>query len=207
MFEKRTGRVEAILCLALLLAGSSASAASTAFTLTPFTFSGDPVELTITLDDEIVAGSVELTATVSSGIGDIRGLFFDLVDDSVLAGLSVTGSDVDEGNVLTGSVINLGGGNNLNGGGTPCPCDVGVEIGTPGIGKDDIQTTVLLISHSSVSLDLSDFADQAFGGRVASTGAKRKGSSKLVGVVPEPGTALLLAFGVVGLALRPRASR
>jgi len=207
MLGSRTGRVEAILSLALLLVGSSASAASTAFTLTPFTFSGDPVELTITLDDGVVAGSVELTATVSSGIGDIRGIFFDLVDDAVLAGLSVTGSDVNNENVLIGSVINMGRGSNLNGGGTPCPCDVGVEIGRPGMGKDDIQTTVLWISHSTLSLDLSDFADQSFGGRVTSTGRDREGSSKLEGVVPEPGTGLLLAFGVVGLALRPRVLR
>lgn len=110
-----------------------------------------------------------------------------------------------------GSVINLGGGNNLSGGGTPCPCDIGVEIGDPGIGMgDDFQTTTFTLSHITDSLDLSLFDGQDRGARLTSVGlpdGSRDGSSKLGGVVPEPTTGLLLGAGLGGLAFEGRRRR
>jgi hypothetical protein len=100
-------------------------------------------------------------------------------------------------------VINLGGGSNLNGGGSPCFCDIGIEIGSPGIGKDDIQSVTFTLSHDSESLDISLFEDQDFGVRATSVGdagGSRNRSSKLIGVVPEPSTAILMLLGLAGLA-------
>src|SRR6185436_17065683 len=105
-------------------------------------------------------------------------------------------------------VINLGHGSNLHGGGTPCPCDIGVEIGTPGIGKDDILSTTFLL-HGSVPLTLADFVDQLVGVRDTSAGPdpdSRGGSAKLAGAfpetlpVPEPNPGLLTGLGLGALS-------
>ncbi|MAG34068.1 MAG: hypothetical protein CL908_24575 [Deltaproteobacteria bacterium] len=57
----------------------------------------------------------------------------------------------------------------------------------------------------TASLDVSLFSGQKFGVRVTSVGSAdsgRGGSSKLIGVVPEPTTALLTMLGLAGLSLR-----
>ena len=103
-----------------------------------------------------------------------------------------------------------GGGSNLQGGGSPCPCDLGIEIGSPGLGHgDDYQSVTFTLSHASLDLDVSLFQGQSFGVRATSVGdvdGSREGSSKLIGVVPEPSTALLALLGLSGLASigRPR---
>lgn len=105
------------------------------------------------------------------------------------------------------AVIDLGGGNNLNGGGSPCPCDLGVEIDSPGIGSDDFQQVTFTLSHDIEDLTLDLLSDQVVGIRATSVGAEgsaRNGSSKLLGVVPEPSTALLVGLGLVALSARGR---
>jgi hypothetical protein len=69
------------------------------------------------------------------------------------------------------------------------------------------------LSHATQALDASLFAEQAFGVRATSVGplgGSREGSSKLSGVfpvIPEPSAALLIALGLLGLAIpRQRAA-
>jgi hypothetical protein len=91
------------------------------------------------------------------------------------------------------NVINLGGGSNLNGSGSPCPCDMGFEIGLPGIGRDALLSASFTLIHSDplVHLTVDNFAGQFLGARVTSVGppgSVPNSSSKLTGVfgaVPE----------------------
>lgn len=182
------------------------SGTASAITLTPFTGDDSEVEIDLVVDD----GKILMTATVSSGMADIRGIFFDVADDSLLSGLTISGPDVTD--VAFGNVVNLGLGSNLLGGGSPCPCDVGVEIGRPGLrgGGDDFQTTTIVIMHETLDLDLSFLAGQAIGVRLTSVGpdeGSRRGSSKLGGVVPEPSTGALTLVGLSLLAGRRRPLR
>ena len=87
----------------------------------------------------------------------------------------------------------------------------GVTRLRPGIGKDDISSVSFTIeSLSNKAISFSDL----FGARLASVGANRQDSRKLVGLcetptpnptmppaaVPEPTTLLLLSAGVLGFA-------
>lgn len=197
------------ICLLVLSAWSSAEAGTITTDLSPFT--GDPASVTVELDDMTDPGNIVITLTVNEdpNTADLRGFFFDIADDSLLAGLTITGAEVTETAISANSVINLGGGNNLNGGGSPCPCDVGVEIGNPGIGQgDDFQTTTFTLSHLTEGLDLSVFAGQDLGVRVMSVGlpgSSRNGSSKLFGTVPEPSTGALVGLALIaGMRRRKR---
>ncbi|MDJ0619255.1 MAG: PEP-CTERM sorting domain-containing protein [Calothrix sp. MO_192.B10] len=186
----------------------SANAASISGSVSPFT--GDPAKVDLLVQD--ITGGVQVTATVdqSVSIADIRGIWFDISDNSLVGSLSIAGSDVTQVQQIVNGVNNLGGGANLNGGGTFAPYDVGVEIGTPGIGANDIQSTMFTVLGAGVNTSL--FASENFGVRLTSVGAvgsSRSGSSKLQGTlpttppptpVPEPftilGTAVVLGFGV-----------
>jgi hypothetical protein len=80
-----------------------------------------------------------------------------------------------------------------------------VQIGTSGIGRDEIRSTSFVLSHPDMPLSLSLFLEQQIGVRLTSVGVDeyhRDGSSKLGGLlpVPEPHTGLLLAAGLIGLA-------
>src|SRR5262249_958934 len=117
------------------------------------------------------------------------------------------------------------------GGGSPCPCDVGVAIGTPGTGKDDIFRTTFVLD-ATADLAIEDFVNQLAGVRVTSVGSfdgdskdpndpkdvfkdfGRSGSAKLIATipdpnspVPEPSTALLVGLGTVGLGAARRRAR
>jgi len=143
-------------------------------------------------------GTRQVTFTVTLGSGtlaDIRGVFFQF--DSPPPDLAVSGGDVTRWLWRENQVSGLGGGVNMNGAGPPF--DFGVEIGTPGIGKDDIGSTTFTLSSNDV-IDL----DQRFGLRLTSVGENRSGSSKLTGTgvspVPEPAAVLLFGAGLAGLA-------
>lgn len=194
--------------LTLLFLVSAASADTISTVLVPFT--GGDVEVEFTLSDAAGDGTLRGTLEVVTGAGDLRGLFLDIADESLLSGLSVVGDDVT--GFATGDVINLGMGANLQGGGTPCPCDIGIEFGTPGMGRDDIASTEFVLSHDTEALTLALFFDQWVGLRLTSVGddydSSREDSAKLVGgFVPEPNTASLLLLGLTGLGFVRRRSR
>jgi len=190
--------------LLLLLSASRVHANSVTTLLTPFAGSDVEVELILSEIDGDIHGRLE----VMMGIGDLRGLFLNVDDMDILEGLWVSGDDVTR--FATGQVIDLGEGNNVYGGGTPCPCDIGISFGTPGIGMDDIGLTEFVVSSELGDLSLSIFSGLSVAARVTSVGDEesgREGSAKLIGVVPEPSTALLLMFqslGLAGLAARRR---
>ena len=147
------------------------------------TVTGDPAKARITLT-ELPNGTIRVKVDVIDGtIGDLRGLFFNISDESLVNGLSVSGDEVTDSKFKVNNVSNLAGGLNING--THTDFDGGVEIGTSGIGKDDIQSTTFTLSHNSVDLTLDLFENQDFGVRLTSVGVgdNRNGSSKLVGNV------------------------
>jgi hypothetical protein len=197
----RTRFVHALLVVLFSLGVSSTVRAGSITTvLSPFT--GSEIGVELVLSDDAGDGSIKGSLRVTHGIGDLRGLFLDITDANLLSGLQVSGPDVT--GFETRDVIDLGNGNNLYGGGSPCPCDIGISFGTSGIGMDDIGYTEFRLFHDVAELTLDLFSEQYVGVRVTSVGDEkggRKGSSKLIGVVPEPGMALLISLGLFGFGL------
>jgi len=156
----------AALAAALVLGSSSvASATSVQVIATPFT--GTPTSVRVLLDD--TGGNIAVKLTVNEGVADLRGFFINIKDFSLLSGLDITGDDVTSFKLKEDRVIDLGHGNNLRGDGSPCPCDLGIALGTPGIGKDDIFETSFVID-ATAPLSLDDFAGELLGIRVTSVG-------------------------------------
>jgi hypothetical protein len=129
--------------------------------------------------------------------GDWGAFWFNLSDDSLLAGLTVVGADITAHD-FSGGVGSVGGGNNnLNGGGSPGLMDAGIAFGQPGSSGGLLETTMFTLSHPN-GLTLSLFDNQTIAGRLQSVGAAPCGgcgSSKIVGtaVVPEPASAVLMS--------------
>jgi len=194
-----------LFALPLAVGATTMSGAATAFT-------GNSLSASLEIDGDSDPGNLVITLSVDDdeNIGDLRGLFLQVSDESLLDGLSVSGSEITSSVFSADNVTNLGGGSNLNGGGTPCPCDIGLEIGSPGIGKNDYQSVTFTLSHTSEDLDVSLLDGEDFGVRATSVGdegGSRDGSSKLIGVIPEPSTAILMLLGLAGLtSVRPRAT-
>ncbi|WP_374469642.1 hypothetical protein [Phenylobacterium sp.] len=124
-------------------------------------------------------------------IADLRGLFFDVADASLLSGLTVAGDAVTGFKFLANAVNTLGNDVTMNGPG-PDTYDAAVEFGSQGRGKDDIQSTSFTLSHASKPLTLEWVEKQNFGVRLTSVSINgdhgdRSGSLKLTGVSPFAG--------------------
>ena len=156
--------------------------ASKTFTIGEFT--GNDIAANITLTE--VGGAIQVSVSVANGYsGDLRGLFFHIGNESLISSLSITGTDVTNRKFgpansvddVDGAVI------------SPGKFDFGVEIGSEGIGKDDIRSTTFTISSSARTLTLADFINANPNGfdvgvRITSVGSDRQGSSKLGGEIP-----------------------
>lgn len=180
-----------------VLAVAPASAMTTFFNLSSFT--GTPADVRVEINDGILPGLIQFKVDViaNPNIGDIRGVFFNW--DTTPAGF--TGADI-VGADVTGfgfDTNNLGNGATVN---PHSPFDLGVKIGTPGIGSDDIRSTIFTIADRGV-LTAGSFTE--VGARLTSVGlegSSRSGSSKLSGTpetpIPEPTTMALLIGGLLG---------
>lgn len=129
-------------------------------------------------------GTLTFNVTQEGGIvGDLRGLFFDMADESILKSLVITAASTDI-RIGDDSIKDLGDGSNMNGLlGTDKGYDIGIEIGTSGIGKDDIQSYSFTLDSTARDLSLSDFAHVDFAARLTSVGVvggTRVDSSKLL---------------------------
>jgi hypothetical protein len=142
------------------------------------------IDITVSITPLSNNGGVKLTVTESDAdsIGDLRGLFFDVNKSFHLGAPSaITGTKVTDKQVVDNGVIDLGNGANMKGNGNK-NYDVGAEIGTQGIGHDDIQTTVIDVAWPG--LTLASLCDQAVGVRLTSSGhsgSSRAYSSKIFG--------------------------
>ncbi|GHG88850.1 vWA domain-containing protein [Pseudodonghicola xiamenensis] len=120
--------------------------------------------------------------------GDLRGLYFDLADESALGSLSISGADVTGSQFAANDVTDLGRGNNMNGKHTNKGngFDAGVGFGTPGMARDDIDHTSFTLASTDGDLNLDLLSEMRFGVRVTSIGSDldRDGGQKVVGDAP-----------------------
>ncbi|HEX2553047.1 MAG TPA: SdrD B-like domain-containing protein, partial [Microvirga sp.] len=159
-----------------------------------FTIEGEPGTL-ITVA-ETADGGLSMTVKVTDTItlpgeqvdtADLRGIFFNVSDESLLSTLSVTGAAVTGHQFTANTVKDLGNGANMNGDG-PNTYDAGIEIGTSGESPDDYQIATFVLKSSSGPLTLEFIDQQLFGIRLMSVGGvgeARTGSLKLVGTSPD----------------------
>lgn len=153
--------------------------------------SGSPgLKVTVVEDNGSLVFDLEVLDS-STSTADLRGLFFNLNDDSKLAGLTISANDgtVTELAANAGKVLDLGNGANMNGALKKGQgFDVGLEFGTQGIGKgDDIQDAGFTLTNAAGNLTLDDIANTLFGARLTSVGAPdggRDGSVKLTYTAP-----------------------
>lgn len=200
-----------ILFVSVLMLFSFLSSAS-AYSVLLEDYTGTDAAIQLDIDGD-GTDSITFTVTVlNPDYADIRGLFFSLVSPDeasfAIGDFSILGADVTTWLVDYDSVTSAGSSsNNINPLPTAVAFDVGIEIGTQGIGTDDIYTTAFTLSYSSPMILGTDFAARLMS--VGDTADDRDGSSKLVSgsstppgtdPVPEPATMFLFGIGLLGIA-------
>jgi hypothetical protein len=183
--------------LTVLASATSAQAASLTFNQSDLKLNSGStaVNFDVKLDD-LGDGKVQVKVDVANGyFADLRGLFFNISDDSILSSLSVDKSLYPDITTFAQGGVSWVGSNNNNvnggneggkkGGKSESAFDFGVEIGDEGIGRGklDIRSTTFVIEDASKKLNVSYFSQQAFGIRMMSVGTSatnREGSSKLL---------------------------
>jgi Ca2+-binding RTX toxin-like protein len=157
-----------------------------------FLISGEPgalVTVTETFDGRLDF-HVRVTDVIANDAdrpdtADLRGLFFHVSNESVLAGLSISGTNVTNYAVKANGVMQVQGDVTMSGeiGKAVGPFDIGIEFGTSGIGKDDIKEATFTLA-SSTPLGLELVLQQHFGLRLTSVSDNGQGralSLKLAG--------------------------
>ena len=142
---------------------------------------------------ELANGTLEFQLDVlndSGTIGDLNGLFFDIGNEALLDGLTITGDDVTDSAIKIDGVSKVDGYNNVNGEvvNTYDKFDAGIQFGTSGMAQDDIQSTSFVLSHDNAAVTLNDFLAQDFAVRLTSVGeidGSRNDSTKIGGTSPD----------------------
>lgn len=135
-------------------------------------------------------GTLTFNVTQEGGvIGDLRGLFFDVADESILSSLKVIAASTDV-RIGDDSIKDLGDGANMNGLlGSDKGYDVGIEVGSAGIGKgDDIRSYSFTLDSAARDLSLADLANVDFAARLTSVGViggTRADSSKILEITSQ----------------------
>jgi len=194
------------MCISLIVVGLMALNAN-AITVGLEEFTGDDASATATFTDQSGFVAIDLSVQHPSE-ADITGFWFDVADESLLGTFQVHSSDtlVLQFAQSVNNVNNLGGGVNLNGGGTPAPLDIGIRFEKPGDGSQLDVSFVLKSSTGPIDAAGLLDSDGEFGLRLQATNG-REGSSKLFGPtrIPETGsTVLLLGMSLFGLGLMKR---
>ena len=159
-----------------------------------YQISGGGVVVDVTITEVDGALRFDLQVLEETGtIGDLNALYLDIADESLLAGMAATGDDVTGTVFDADSVKKIDNFTSINGEVLKDlgAFDIGVQIGTQGMAKDDIQSTSFMLSHPDQALTLELFALQDCALRLTSVGevdGSRDGSLKLggeVGDLPE----------------------
>jgi len=161
------------------------------------------------------AGGVKVTADIADPInvgltkGDILGLGFQIVDESLLSGITTV--DGDPSGIITGTCFDANNCDVFKGGsGSPgTDFDIVISLGANGASAGFVQT--LSFEMLGIGISEAQFDEQSVGMRVQSiegTEVYTARSSKLIGSgstsVPEPGTLVLIGAGLLGIGVFPR---
>ena len=153
-----------------------------------FTLPGAPgVQITAIEIAGEIHFQVDVIDTFQSS-GDLRALFFHIADEE-LPGLTVSSPEalLTEWRVGNNNVLDLDDGANLSGK-VKTGFDVGIEWGTPGGKKDDINFPVeFTLSNGTGDLTLDDLGGMLFGAKLDSVGGpggSRGSTAKLTTVAP-----------------------
>lgn len=156
-----------------------------------FVIPGNPaVQVTATENNGAIDFRVDVLDSPAS-TGDLRALFFDFANEGKLAGLTFTGGGglLTEQRVSANNVLDLGDGATLAGQvKDTAKFDIGLEWGTPGGKKDDINFEVQFkMTNAAGNLTLDDIAHQRFGAKLDSVGGgkgTRNQTTKLLTIAP-----------------------
>lgn len=167
--------------------------ASMTFQINDASTDGVKVAVWVTITEN-VDGTLTFNVTQEGGIvGDLRGLFFDMADESILKSLVVTAASTDI-RIGDDSIKDLGDGSNMNGLlGTDKGYDIGIEIGTSGIGKDDIRSYSFTLDSTARDLSLSDLGNVDFAARLTSVGVMEGSRTDSAKILENTSAAISLA--------------